>query len=47
MAISSGILGMFARSPIRPMQQHMESAFEAASLLVPFFDAVIKEDYSL
>ena len=37
----SGILNMFARSPMRPLQKHMEQAFQCAKLLNPFFDAVI------
>lgn len=45
MAFGSGILGMFARSPIHPMQLHMESAYECVALLIPFFDAVMQSDW--
>lgn len=43
--VQTGILAMFARSPIRPIQRHMEKAHECAKLLLPFFDAVIKQDW--
>ena len=42
----SGILNMFARSPIRPLQQHMEKAYYCAELLLAYFDAVLAEDWS-
>ncbi len=36
---------LFGRSPIGPMQQHIAKAYECASNLVPFFEAVIAEDW--
>ncbi len=41
----SGILGMFARSPIRPIQQHMQKALACAELLLPFIDATVAQDW--
>lgn len=41
----SGVLNMFARSPIRPLQQHMEKAQCCADLLLPYFDAVFAKDW--
>jgi uncharacterized protein len=41
----SGILSMFGRSPIRPLQQHMEKAHACANLLLPYFDAVLADDW--
>lgn len=41
----SGVLNMFARSPIRPLQQHMEKAQYCAQLLIPYFDAVLQNDW--
>jgi uncharacterized protein len=38
--------GLFARSPIGPMQKHFAKAHECAANLVPFFDAVMAEDWS-
>lgn len=35
------ILDMFARSPIRPLQQHMAKAYECVELLIPFFEMVL------
>src|SRR5690606_9262503 len=38
-------VSLFGRSPIGPMQQHMAKARECAAQLVPFFQAVIAEDW--
>lgn len=43
--VQPGVLNMFARSPIRPLQIHMEQAQGCASLLLPYFDAVIAQDW--
>jgi hypothetical protein len=37
---------MFGKSPITPMQEHIETAHSAAILLNPFFQAVLKEDWT-
>lgn len=42
----AGILKMFARSPLRPLQAHMEKVLKCANLLVPYLDAVIQADWS-
>ncbi|WP_298441492.1 TIGR00153 family protein [uncultured Ferrimonas sp.] len=34
-------LGVFAKSPIKPLEQHIDKISEAATLMVPFFNAVI------
>ena len=39
-------VSLFGRSPIGPMQQHIAKAHGCASNLVPFFQAVIAEDWS-
>lgn len=39
------ILSMFARSPIRPLERHMDKANQCAVLLKPFFKAVIEQDW--
>ncbi len=39
-------VSLFGRSPIGPMQQHIAKAHECASSLVPFFQAVIAEDWA-
>lgn len=41
----TAILDMFGRSPIRPLQQHMEKAHACVELLIPFSQAVLKEDW--
>ncbi|HLT03722.1 MAG TPA: TIGR00153 family protein [Pseudomonas sp.] len=38
-------VSLFGRSPIGPMQQHMAKAHECAAQLVPFFQAVIAQDW--
>lgn len=39
------ILGLFAKSPIKPLQKHVAKVHEAAQQLVPFFDAVWERDW--
>lgn len=36
---------MFARSPFKPMQEHIAKAQECAVELIPFFEAVIEDDW--
>ncbi len=38
-------VSLFGRSPIGPMQQHMAKSHECAANLVPFFQAVIAQDW--
>lgn len=38
-------VSLFGRSPIGPMQQHITKAHECAANLVPFFEAVMIEDW--
>ena len=38
-------VSLFGRSPIGPMQDHIAKACECASRLVPFFEAIIDEDW--
>ncbi|GGK63650.1 TIGR00153 family protein [Amphritea balenae] len=45
MVTNNPILQMFARSPFRPMQEHIAKAQSCAIELVPFFDAVMAEDW--
>ena len=37
----NSILGVFAKSPIKPLQEHMDKVHDCASLLVAFFEATI------
>ena len=39
-------VSLFGRSPIGPMQQHIAKAHECAANLVPFFEAVITQDWA-
>jgi len=39
------ISNMFGTSPVRPLQKHMESVQVCISQLMPFFDAVLAEDW--
>jgi uncharacterized protein len=36
---------MFGRSPIKPLQEHMQSVVECAQYMLPFFEAVIANDW--
>ncbi|MGQ0286732.1 TIGR00153 family protein [Pasteurellaceae bacterium 22721_9_1] len=44
MAINN-ILGLFAHSPLKPLQQHSDTVTEACSLLVPFFEATFANNW--
>lgn len=46
MSINS-IMGVFAKSPIKPLQQHIHVALECAQMLVPFFEATYEEDWEV
>lgn len=41
----TAILDMFARSPIRPLQQHMQKSFACVELLMPFYEAIQGRDW--
>ncbi len=41
----NSILGMFAKSPFKPLKKHINKVDECARGLVPFFEAVINEDW--
>lgn len=45
MVTNNPILQMFARSPFKPMQEHIAKAHACALELVPFFDAVMANDW--
>ncbi len=36
---------MFAGSPVKPLQRHIEKVHECVKKLEPFFEAIIKKDY--
>lgn len=40
------ISSLFGSSPVRPLQQHMESVQECVVVLVPFFKAALKGDWT-
>ncbi|MFQ6370713.1 TIGR00153 family protein [Shewanella sp. YIC-542] len=41
----NSILGVFAKSPIKPLQEHIDKVFDCATLLVPFFEATFAKDW--
>lgn len=41
----NNILGLFAQSPLKPLQKHSDRVTEACQLLVPFIDAVFVNDW--
>lgn len=45
MAITTPLFDMFGRSPIKPMQRHMEKSHAAAVRLIPFIEAVYAEQW--
>jgi uncharacterized protein Yka (UPF0111/DUF47 family) len=44
--MANPILSLFGHSPIKPLQNHMQTVLQCVELLVPFFQAVIKEDWN-
>ena len=42
---TNSILGVFAKSPLKPLEEHINKVHAAASSLLPFFDAVFAEDW--
>ena len=38
-------LQLFGRSPIRPLQEHIDKVYACARTLLPFFDAVFAQDW--
>jgi len=46
MVTNNPIMQMFARSPFKPMQEHIAKAQSCAVELIPFFDAVMAEDWA-
>ena len=45
MAFSNPISNLFGKSPIKPLQKHMSLCVSCATLLEPFFEAVIGHDW--
>ncbi|GAB2990170.1 TIGR00153 family protein [Psychrosphaera aestuarii] len=43
---SHSILGVFAKSPLKALEEHIKTVHEAASLLKPFFTAVCEENWT-
>ena len=39
------VLGLFAKSPIKPLQQHIAKVNECCRQLVPFFEQVARQDW--
>ncbi|MCI7353482.1 MAG: TIGR00153 family protein [[Actinobacillus] rossii] len=42
----NNFLGLFAHSPLKPLQKHSDKVTEACTLLVPFVDAVFENDWN-
>lgn len=45
MAIDSPLMSLFGRSPVKPMLEHISKAQACAQELLPFFDALFKNDW--
>jgi predicted phosphate transport protein (TIGR00153 family) len=39
-------LQLFGRSPIRPLQEHIDKVYACVKTLIPFFDAVFAQDWA-
>ncbi|MDF1782489.1 MAG: TIGR00153 family protein [Alcanivoracaceae bacterium] len=47
MSLGSSIVGLFGRSPIKPLQKHYETVHECVARLSDFFAAVSEQDWAL
>lgn len=45
MPIGSSLAGLFGRSPVKPLQEHISKAHQCAELLIPFTEALIAGDW--
>lgn len=43
--MTNAIMTLFGRSPIRPLQEHIDKVLACTKTLLPFIDAVIEEDW--
>lgn len=41
----NNILGLFAQSPLKPLQKHSQKVTECCGLLVPFFEATFQQNW--
>jgi predicted phosphate transport protein (TIGR00153 family) len=46
MPTSNPFLQLFGRSPIRPLQEHIDKVYTCVQTLIPFFDAAIAHDWA-
>ena len=46
MPTSNPFLQLFGRSPIRPLQEHIDKVYSCVQLLIPFFNAVFAQDWA-
>ena len=44
---ASTFLSVFAKSPIKPIEEHIRKVHQASELLLPFFDAVYQQNWQL
>ncbi len=42
----NSIFGVFAKSPIKPIQRHIDKVVACSDLLIPFFEASAKQDWN-
>lgn len=46
MSVTSPLSQLFGRSPVKPMQEHISKAHACTKALIPFFEAVMNNDYT-
>lgn len=47
MPIGSSLAGLFGRSPVKPLQEHIRKAHQCAELLIPFTESLIAGDWAV
>ena len=43
--VATNIMNIFAKSPLKPIEEHISLAHEASEMLIEFFDVVFEEDW--
>ena len=43
--VATNIMNIFAKSPLKPIEEHIKIAYKASELLIVFFDAAFKGDW--
>ena len=43
---SNAFLGVFAKSPIQPIEEHIQKVYQASEVLIDFFEHVFNKEWT-